>query len=419
MRRINTWSKLDRSAWLLLLENGLFSVATALSGTFVNVFLWKIKKDWSMISWFNLIHFVVAALTFVVAGWMVKKVDRVVSIRLGVAILSLFYLVVWLLGKNAASYVYLLGALLGLGAGFFWLAYNVLYFEITERDNRDIFNGANGLITSITGIAAPFISGLLIRNMGQVRGYHFIFGLSLSIFLAAVVVSFLFKSRLARGEFQLARVVRLLGKRDAHWRYVGLAMAAQGLREGVFSFLIGLLVYVTTKDEFTVGSFYTVGSLVSMLSYFVVGKMMKPKSRNMFILVGALMMGLVILPFAFHMSEWTMWVMGVGGALFYPFYLAPLTSTVFDVIGETKQSAALRVEYVVSRELMLNVGRVTGILLFILWVAQIKDPTELRWFVLVIGFTQLLTWLAIRKVPLVGRAKKRLPANPAHQGTGR
>ncbi|MFC7441355.1 MFS transporter [Laceyella putida] len=405
MERMNQLSKLDRSSWLLLLENGLFAVASSLSGMFVNVFLWKIKKDWTMISWFNLIHFVAAALTFILAGWMVKRVDRVVSIRLGVAILSLFYLAVWLLGKNAVTYVYLLGVVLGLGAGFFWLAYNVLYFEITERNTRDIFNGANGLFTSVAGIAAPFISGLLIRYMGQTKGYHFIFGLSLVIFLAAVVVSFLFKSRSARGNFQLVRVLSLIRKREAHWRWVSYAMIAQGLREGVFAFLIGLLVYVTTKDEFTLGSFFTVGSIVSMISYFVVGKIMKPRSRNTFILIGALMMGMAVLPFVFQISSWTMWVLGVGAALFYPFYMTPLTSTVFDVIGETKQSAALRVEYVVMRELMLNIGRVTGILLFIIWVSQMTDVSQLRWFMLMIGFAPVLTWVAIRKVPLLSGTK--------------
>lgn len=414
MRRINQLSKLDRSSWLLLLENGLFAVATSLSGMFVNVFLWKIKKDWTMISWFNLIHFVVAALTFILAGWMVKRIDRVVSIRFGVAILALFYLAVWLLGENAVSFVYLLGVVLGLGAGFFWLAYNVLYFEITEWNTRDIFNGANGLFTSVAGIAAPFISGLLIRYMGQTKGYHFIFGLSLVIFLAAVVVSFLFKSRSAKGDFQLGRVLSLVGKRDVHWRWVSLAMIAQGLREGVFAFLISLLVYVTTQDEFTLGSFFTIGSLVSMISYYLVGRIMKPHSRNTFIFIGALMMGVAVLPFVVRINSWTMWILGVGSAFFYPFYMAPLTSTVFDVIGETKQSAALRVEYVVVRELMLNIGRVTGILLFIVWVSQMANFSQLRWYVLLISFAPILTWLAIRKVPLVSGAGRRATISSDH-----
>ncbi|MBS7529966.1 MFS transporter [Hazenella sp. IB182353] len=407
MKILGNIDRLDKEAWLLLLENGLFHIASALSDTFVNVYLWKIKHDWILISWFNFTHYLVGALTFILAGWLTKKVDRVIAVRLGVLMLSIFYVSVLFLGKQSVHYVILLGVIKGLGSGFFWMAYNVLYFEITERHNRDIYNGINGLIYSTAGIIAPFISGLIITKINHFTGYRIIFSISLSVFIAAVFVSFLYKRRHANRSYQLKKVIDLLKDKKNHWYWVSLAMVAQGLREGSFIFLIGLLVYVTTKSELTLGTYLTIASLVSLLSFYVVGKYLKPKRRNAFIFLGTLMMAFASVPLAFHVNQWTVFIFGVGSALFYPFYMSPLTSTVFDVIGENQDTANLRIEYVVVRELALTLGRLVSILLFIWWVNESSSLLHIRWYAFVIGFVQLFAWLAIRKVPLLAESFSR------------
>ncbi|SEM72371.1 MFS transporter [Lihuaxuella thermophila] len=399
MRILGNVDRLDREAWLLILESGLFAIATALSNTFVNVYLWKIKNDLIIISWFNFTHYLTGAVTFIFAGWISKRIDRVIAIRLGVIFLSVFYLSVLLLGTQAIDYVILLGILLGVGGGFFWLAYNVLYFEITERENRDIYNGINGLMSSGVGIIAPLLSGWIITRVDQFTGYTVIFAISLGIFLAAVVVSFFFKRRVPQGRYRLVSVLSWTNQRKHHWQWVSLAMISQGMREGVFVFLIGLLVFVITKNELTLGTFFTAASLVSLLSFYIVGRFVKPKVRNTFIFIGTVMMGLAVLPFIFHISSWTIFILGVGGALFYPLYAAPLTSIVFDIIGKNEETAKLRVEYVVARELALNLGRLTSILIFIWWVSISADLMHLRWFILAMAFVQLGVWFAIRRVP--------------------
>ena len=392
--------QLDREAWLLLLISGLFAASTALSNTFVNVYLWKINGRFALIGWFNLISYVAMAAAFVVAGRLAKRVDRVVVIRLGVALQAIFYLSVLILGRSTVDYVTLLGAFMGIGSGFFWLAYNLLYFEITERDNRDIFNGVNGLLVSAAGIVAPMLSGWIIKKVDQLTGYRIIFSLSLGIFLLAVLITFVLKRRRAAGQYRLADILRLGIRRGTRWYWVSLAMVAQGAREGIFAFLIGLLVYIAAKDEWVLGNFLAISSLVSLAAYYVVGRYMRPHWRDECILLGALMMGLVGLPILWELNTWTLFILGVGAALFSPLYFIPLTSTVFDVIGESRETARFRVEFVVARELALNVGRVFSLLLFLWWVDRDPSPEQLRWLVLAIGFVPIFTWLAIRHVPL-------------------
>ncbi|WP_143123693.1 MFS transporter [Thermoactinomyces sp. DSM 45892] len=397
MKQLIHTKRLDKEAWYLLTISALHAISLALSNTFLNVYLWKLKQNFLLIGWYNLTYHVSVAVTFVFAGWLTKKVDRVIAIRFGVAIQALFYLTVLFLGTSAADYVVLLGFFIGVGSGFYWLAFNVLYFEITERENRDYFNGISGLTNSLAGIIAPVISGWIITRINHFTGYRIIFWISLGIFIAAVIMSFFLKARSSRGSYRLKEVLRIARHRGTKWHWINLAMLVQGIREGVFVFITGLLVYLTTRSEFTLGTFYTVCNLVSLIAYYFAGKWMTPERRIKAMFVGAIALGVCFLPYLFLLNTWSMFVFGIGIFLFFPFYYNPILSIVFDVIGEKDENVELRVEYVVSRELALNLGRIISVFGFIIWVSYYPDLIHLRWYLLPIAFMQVLTWWLIRK----------------------
>ncbi|WP_131849097.1 MFS transporter [Baia soyae] len=397
MKQLIHTKRLDREAWYLLTISALHAISLALSNTFLNVYLWKLKQNFLLIGWYNLTYHISVAVTFLFAGWLTKKVDRVIAIRLGVAIQALFYLTVLFLGTSAADYVVLLGFFIGVGSGFYWLAFNVLYFEITERENRDYFNGISGFTNSLAGIMAPILSGWIITRINHFTGYRIIFWISLGIFIAAVIVSFFLKARSSRGSYRLKEVLRIAWNRENKWHWINLAMLVQGIREGVFVFITGLLVYLTARSELTLGTFYTICNLVSLIAYYFVGKWMTPERRIKAMFVGSIALGVCFLPYLFLLNTWSMFVFGIGIFLFFPFYYNPILSIVFDVIGEKDENVELRVEYVVSRELALNIGRILSVLGFIIWISYYPDLIHLRWYLLPIAFVQVLTWWLIRK----------------------
>jgi MFS transporter, YQGE family, putative transporter len=391
--------KLNREAWVLQGVSGLHAFSFALSNAFVNVFLWKINHNLFKIAWYNLSNYVAIAITFILAGLITKRVDRVISIRIGVALQALFYLTVLLLDTKAINYVVPLGFFLGLGNGFFWMSFNVLYFEISERDNRDVMNGINGFITSLSGMIAPLISGFIITRVDHFLGYRIIFGISLGIFVLSVVVSFWLKLRKAEGKFRLGEVIAVSFQPKTNWFWVQLSSLFQGLREGVFLFFTGLLVYFITKNELTLGTYFTSASVVSLISYLLLGKFLRPAWRVNAVLVATVMMGLLIIPFLLYWNTWTVMLYGIGLYLFYPFYYAPTISIAYDVIGEHKEAVELRVEYVVAREIMMNIGRLISLIIFMIILANTNTLTSLKPLLLCLGFVQVGTWFAIRKIP--------------------
>src|SRR5690625_2423697 len=174
-----------RDLILLLIIGGLYSLGIFLSNTFVNVYLWKQSNNYTTIALYNLAVYIVQPLTFIVAGKLAKKIDRVFVIRLGVVFLSLFFLTVLILGNKAATFNIILGSILGGVYGFYWLAFNVLTFEITEPETRDFFNGFLGVLQSIAGMIGPLLAGIIIANMTENNGYTVIFLFSLILFVGA------------------------------------------------------------------------------------------------------------------------------------------------------------------------------------------------------------------------------------------
>ncbi|MEC0225852.1 MFS transporter [Paenibacillus alba] len=389
--------RLDAQAILLLIVHTLFGGANALSGTFVGVYLWKAKNDYALIGWFTLATHVTMAITFWLAGKWVKEHNKMNCLRAGVFVSAIFYMLVLWMGTSSIHYFVWLGMVQGISAAFFWVAFNVVYFEVTDPDNRDRFNGWVGLLGSGAGIIAPWISGLLIVNLGDGTGYRLIFSISLGIFLLGVVISFFLKKRKVEGTYEWLFPIRILRQSETPWKRVSLALVFQGVREGVFGFMIALLVYISTASEASLGNFVLMTSAVSLVSFWAAGRFIKPRFRKISMFIGALMAVVVILPFFWKMGYATLLVFGLGASLFFPMYSVPMVSAVFDLIGSNEESAKQREEYIVLRELSLNVGRMLGVLLFICVISWSKAPLVINVLLLVIGSSTLFSWYFMKK----------------------
>lgn len=396
-------AKLEKQALLLLVVQALFAVGNVLSGTFVPVYLWKASQSYSLIGWFTFAQYACSGLTFWLAGKWVKERNKMNSLRAGIVLSGLFYFVVLWLAGEAQRFAIPLGALNGVALGFFWVAYNVVYFEITEPDTRDRFNGWAGLLGSGAGIVAPWISGLLITTMQGEKGYRLIFSISMVIFVLTAILSFWLKKRESHGSYNWSLGARQLIAKGNPWRRMFPAIVAQGIREGVFMFLVGLTVYIATRDESKLGNYALITSFVALVSFWGVGRWLKKSNRSKAMLIGAVMISLVVLPLFWKMSYGTLLLFGIGTSLFIPLFFVPMTSSVFDLIGQSKESAEEREEFVVIREGGLVTGRLIGLACYMIVLPLNDSPAAIAWLLLAVGSTPIASWWLLR--PLLKEAR--------------
>lgn len=391
--------ELTKDLTLLLFIGGLYSLSIALSNTFVNIYLWKQSGQFLDLAIYNLTIVVVQPLTFILAGKWAKKIDRIIVLRLGVIFLALFYLFVLFVGEEASHYLVLLGSVLGVGYGFYWLAYNVLTFEITEPETRDFFNGFFGTLNSFGGMVGPIFAGYIITRFTSFKGYTIVFGISLSLFATAVILSFFLQRRGAKGKYAFTQIIKER-EYNKNWRMITNAHFFQGLREGTFIFVISVFVFISTGSEFALGTFNLVHSGIAFIVYLLVGKVIKKENRNKAILFGGVLLYLALFIIITDVTYARLLLYAAVIAVAYPVLLVPYISITYDVIGRGWKAAEMRIEYIVVRELFLNGGRIVSILLFIVAISFFNEEKSIPMLLLIIGAGHAIAYLFVRKVNL-------------------
>lgn len=376
---------INRDLALLLIIGGLYSFGIFLSNTFVNVYLWKHSGDYITIAVYNLGIFIFQSVTFVLAGKMAKKMDRIIVLRLGVTFLSIFFLSVLLVGHHIATYNFILGSVLGIGYGFYWLAYNVMTFEITEPETRDFFNGVFGILESLGGMIAPLLAGMIISYMTPAhKGYMTIFALSFGLFILAVICTFFLQRRQAEGNFYLKKVF-MERRENNNWRLTLNAHIFQGLREGMFLFVITIWVFLITEDELYIGIFNLLLSGLSLVFYFVATRLIKAPMRKQAILFASILLygSVFIIVFDTSYLKLIMYALVVGAAM--PIINVPYVSMTYDVIGQAKEAKSWRIEYIVVREIFVNIGRIASIIFFVISLSIFPSEQAIPILLMIFG----------------------------------
>jgi len=166
---------MSKEAKIILVISVLFTLAMGLSNIFVNILLWKESNDFIVVALYNLMHYIFVPITFIFAGWLSKKKNGIWSLRLGILFFIMFFGLILYIKDDILSYIFPLGILFGIAAGFYWLAYHVLSFDCTTENNRDTFNGFNGCSVGIANALAPIIGGYIIQKAGNTNGYTIVF----------------------------------------------------------------------------------------------------------------------------------------------------------------------------------------------------------------------------------------------------
>lgn len=399
LRKVLGNIEIPKDLKLLLTIGALYSLSIALSNTFVNIYLWKQTGKFVDLAVYNLAVVVFQPLTFILAGRWAKKVDRVIVLRIGVIFLSLFFMMVLFLGEQSQYYLVLLGSMLGIGYGFYWLAFNVLTFEITEPETRDLFNGFMGTLNSAGGVIGPITAGYLITRFHSDAGYTLIFAISLILFALAVVLSFFLKRRPAEGAYCFARVWKERS-RNANWRYVTNAHFFQGFRDGTFVFLISVFVFISTGSELALGTFGMLNSGISFVAYLLAGHLIKADFRKKAMLYGSLLLYLALSLVIFRITYPLLLVYAAVIAVAYPIMLVPYYSMTYDVIGKSWKAAEMRIEYVVVKEVFLNTGRAVSIICFGAAVLFFNEKISIPILFLILGTGHGLAAIILQKVKM-------------------
>src|SRR5699024_68158 len=180
-------------------------------------------------------------------------------------------------------------------------------------------------------------------------GYMTVFAISLSLFLLAIICSMFLQRRNAEGKYHFKEVFKELNE-NKDWKNIVFANFFLGIREGIFIFVITIWVFVITQSEFALGIFHLTLNGVSLLSYFLVVKVLRPSKRKMALFIGSVIISFSIFILVFQLSYSILILYAFTIGLAYPILDVPYNSVTYDVIGVSNYAKEWRIEYVVRSE---------------------------------------------------------------------
>ena len=105
--------QLSKEARIALFIHGCFQFGASMSGLFLNLYLWRLTEDLVINGVFNIIVYGMTPFAFAIGGWIAKKKDRMVTYRLGIALITVFFLVVIFAQEKVVTYYPLFAAFNG------------------------------------------------------------------------------------------------------------------------------------------------------------------------------------------------------------------------------------------------------------------------------------------------------------------
>lgn len=345
-----------------LITVGLFFAGTVLSEVFVNIYLWKLKSDFSLIVTYALATYITVPLVFYLCGYIGMRLDRVKLYIAGIFFYAAFYLMVLIFRENVVNHLVLIGIIKGFAMGFYWFGHHILTLDYTEHGKRDKFYSSTSVISGSASMAGPLISGLIIKLSPGLSGYYIIFAATSFLLLVAAVIVSPLKSTPIKKPYKIEDLIFTKNKK---WLKTMIAYFFLSGKDAIMMFLMAILVVRTTGSEFTFGKYATLVSGMAILTAFLMGRFSRPEIRRHLVLAGASLSFLVSLLLAYKISFPTLLVYGLVGAAADYLVRIPFSAYSMDLISLDANVNERKMEYIAARDVPIALGRIFTLLLFL------------------------------------------------------
>ncbi len=310
------------------------------------------------LSWGLSLSVMMAGLVSVFLGQIaVQLVFRKLSSRIS-WFLALFASILFLLLiiKINSSWQYLIAcAISGTSIFFYFVFYNIAYFENTAKEKTGINSALMFSVPSVIGMVAPLLAGFLAQSsMNLIWLFSFLFflpALALVFYQKDFKISYDLKSSLE--EIKATRALIFL----------------EGIWEAMVFGIIPIYTLFFIKNPLGYGSYLAYLSLAGVVANLALGKITdKLQKRVVFLYPLTIIMAIITFLFAVFSNNLAWWLVLTAAIQFFlPLFWNITTALVIDTHSN------LRIA-IPGRELVLAIGRFVGVVFAFLSFAFEKQP---------------------------------------------
>ncbi|OYT41261.1 hypothetical protein B6U80_01745 [Candidatus Pacearchaeota archaeon ex4484_26] len=332
--------------------------ALSMVGIFLPIYLFfKLNLPLPVVMYF----FIIFAIFFALAAFMAAKIasqigfKHLILMSIPFEITFFFLLILLPFFRIPLFLVSITGA---VSRGFYWIGHHTDLAKFTLRKKRGEEVGLAFFVNTGAALLGPLAGGLILTFFN----FTVLFLIGSLILLISTVPLFFSKDVHEKFSFSLKKVFKRASLKDA------AAFTSQGIAIGSSGVLWPLFIFLILGGYFSLGLIGTLSGAISAFSAILVGKFSDKLGKRFFIRLGAFSFaGLwffrTIVRTIFHVYLITLFA-----------FIPGMASVPMDTLAYSKARFSKRIEeYLVFREIFLNLGRILAYLFMLVTASYIAS----------------------------------------------
>ncbi len=376
-----------------------------MNNIFVSTFLYKVTNDYRVVMYYNIWLYVAQAIATFLGVMSIKKRSIFTSTRMGILFHSVVYLAFIIFGEKLAGFYPLIAIFFALGGGFYWLAESVYFTSYTTDRHRDVAVSYTNLWGSISSIAVPTFAGMLVSLFSGFTGYRVLFGIGFTLTLICVYLSTKLDpvDRIDTSKPRFGEAFKEVFKIKAERAVVG-ASIMRGTRDGVFSFILSIMLFEMLQNEAYIGLNAFISGVAALVSAWLYGKLVKPGNRGYWMKIAVTVMVAVTALVLLKVNAITVILLSLFSNLLGNFMVNPVFMYGYVMVQTVPQADEKRLESQTMIQVFLYVGRVIGIVATLIMLS-------LGWgYIIPLGILTLLQYVTVWLTRVAKREFERIEA---------
>ncbi|MDP3305246.1 MAG: MFS transporter [Erysipelotrichaceae bacterium] len=357
---------LNKQEVKMIIINGTYAMASAMTAVFVNVYLYKFTGSLVTMTAYAMVRFGFFPIAFTVGAHIGRKFRLSLTMTAGLLLIVFGLLVLLTLREKIGEIgyaIYIIGMIFGMGEGFFWLSTVSLNQLVSTKESRGKYLGFMGMFNGLTNIIAPLMAAQIVAwSPNDTEGYLRIFQLVIVLYLIIAYLASTIRVISQKGKFTV--LDKVFQTKDKQWAYIFNSHLLFGVRDSLVLMLTGLLIYRATGGSgSTYGRLLAVFAMISIAAFYIAGKIITRKNRLKMYQFGALFTAISTVILVLFPTTAGAIAFGILASLVAPFYVLPFQIITMNATSDYMDENIMG--HIISKEIGITSGRLLGMLTII------------------------------------------------------
>lgn len=342
----------------LMLTTLINNVLYMFLNTFLIAYFFTLTNyNYKIISIYYIFTMLALSFTFCILSRIIKNRSKVCILKIGIFLHTLFILAIALLKDQIVHHYILLGTFYGIVQAFFWSAAHTLINTYAGEEAKG-FVSLKSILSKSLKIIFPFLFGASIELSSFSTVAKVIVILGVLQFLCACLIKE--EKRNKQQKYNLFLYIRYLFRnkaKDMHDCYKIIAL--DGIINYLLETVVTILIVMTFKTNFSLGTLTTIFSIFSIVSLFVFQRIVKDNTKVLQIGTLFIILGMFLL--LIDINKTTVILYNLINSIFLVLLLNNAEAKRY---GTTNRYPKIKNEFLIEHqvvsELFLNISRIIG-----------------------------------------------------------